>query len=127
MNRKTFERINGIYEYSILGSGDHIMSLSFIGKGEYGINGMVADNYKKSVELYQKNCKLIRLGYVPGTIRHFYHGTKANRKYNDRWKILVNHKFDPFNHITKDDNGILIPTNICPKELLDDIINYFLR
>ena len=43
----------------------------------------------------------------------------------ERWKILVNNKFDPYEHITHDKIGILIPTDNCPKQLLDDILNYF--
>jgi len=69
--------------------------------------------------------KTLRLGYVPGVIRHHFHGSKKNRKYHERWQILVNHNFDPIKHIKKSENGLLIPTEECPKQLLDDIMMYF--
>jgi hypothetical protein len=65
------------------------------------------------------------LGYVPGVIRHYFHGSKENRKYGDRWKILLNHNFSPREHLTHDETGILIPSPECPREMLDEILNYF--
>ena len=54
-----------------------------------------------------------------------FRSTKQNRKYSERWKILVNNKFDPFEHLTHDDIGVLIPTKSFPPQLLDDILQYF--
>jgi hypothetical protein len=62
---------------------------------------------------------------VPGVIRHYFHGSKKNRRYTERWEILIKHNFDPFDHITTDEKGLLIPSRNCPQELLDDIMNYF--
>ena len=52
-------------------------------------------------------------------------GIYPNRKYTERWQILVKHSYNPLTHITKDENGLLIPTKECPAELLEDIMNYF--
>ena len=62
---------------------------------------------------------------MPGIIRHFYHGSKINRNYTERWKILMNHKFSPLNDITYDSVGIIIPTNSFSKEFKKDILDYF--
>ena len=43
----------------------------------------------------------------------------------ERWQILVEHQYDPTIHVTKNEQGLLIPTNQCPKQLLDDIMRYF--
>jgi hypothetical protein len=69
--------------------------------------------------------KNVRWGYVPGVIRHYYHGSKKNRGYNDRWKYLIEHDYSPVKHIAYDDQGIIVPTTECPKQLLDDIMGYF--
>jgi len=127
ITRKAYEKIGGLYEDSILGSGDHNMMMSLFGLGINSVNDNTTDGYKKSIVEYEKNIKQLRFGYVPGVIRHYFHGSKKNRKYMERWQILVNNKFDPCEHITHDNIGILIPTNKCPKQLLDDIMNYFIE
>lgn len=127
ITRAGYEKINGLFEYSILGSGDHNMALSILGYGVNSVNKDVSDNYKLKLSEFQKNMSKLRLGYTPGVIRHYYHGSKENRKYSERWKILVKHNYDPILHIIKNVEGILIPSKDCPKELLDDIMNYFLE
>jgi hypothetical protein len=123
--RKAYDQMGGIFDKSILGSGDHNMALAFIGKGVASVNGLVTDDYKNSIVEFQNRADGLTLGYVPGIIRHHFHGAKANRKYCDRWKILVNHKYEPSKHITYDVNGLIIPTPECPKEMLDEIFTYF--
>lgn len=126
-NRKTYEKIGGLYENSILGSGDHNMALSIIGNAHKSLNKNVNIDYLNDVLNFQNKIKNIRLGYIPGVIRHYYHGSKKNRKYHERWQILVDNNYSPLIHIKKDNNGLLIPTESCPKKLLDDIYNYFLE
>jgi hypothetical protein len=123
--RKAYEKMDGLYELSILGSGDHNMLLSLFGYGIQSLNGLTSDGYKQSIKEYENKVKKLRFGYVPGVIRHYFHGSKKNRKYSERWQILVENKFDPLIHITRDDIGLLIPTKECPKKLLDDIMIYF--
>ena len=125
--RKFYEKNNGLLEKAILGSGDHHMLYCFFKIGDKSVHGNATEKYKDMIKLYQNNCNHIRFGYVPGVIRHYFHGSKQNRKYWERWDILINHKFDPFEHITYDNIGLLIPTDKCPKELLNDIMKYFLE
>ena len=73
----------------------------------------------------ENKIKKLRLGYVPGVIRHYFHGSKKNRKYRERWEILVKNNFDPLTYIRRDANGVLEPTEICPQEMLDEIMEYF--
>jgi len=123
--RKAYEKMGGLVDYGILGSGDNIIALSLINKCLKSINENSTDNYKNKILEFQNNIKNLRFGYVPGVIRHHFHGSKKNRKYNERWLILVKHLYEPDIHFTKDPNGIVIPTDACPKELLNDIYNYF--
>lgn len=126
-NRKTYDKMGGLFENSILGSGDHNMALSIIGNANKSLNKNVNEDYLNDLLNFQNKIKNIRLGYIPGVIRHYYHGSKKNRKYQERWQILVNNNYSPFKHIKKDINGLLIPTENCPQKLLDDIYNYFLE
>jgi len=123
--RKAYERMGGLYEKAILGSGDNIMALSLIQKAEYSINDNYSNDYKQSIYEFEKRTRLLRVGYIPGVIRHYYHGSKKNRNYANRWKILIQYEYIPSEYITKDENGILIPTKTCPHGLLNDILEYF--
>uniref|UniRef100_A0A6C0DPF4 Glycosyltransferase 2-like domain-containing protein n=1 Tax=viral metagenome TaxID=1070528 RepID=A0A6C0DPF4_9ZZZZ len=125
ITRKAYEKIGGLYDKGILGSGDNVMAMAFINKAEYMTNEGYDDDYNNSMLEYQVKASKLRLGYTPGVIRHHFHGTKQNRKYKERWQILMNHKYSPNKHLTYDNNGILVPTNDCPVELLDDIVTYF--
>jgi hypothetical protein len=125
ITRKAYEKMGGLYENSILGSGDHVMLLSLFRNGTKSINENCHEDYKTDVIDFQKKIQGFRLGYIPGVIRHHYHGSKKNRKYKERWQILVNHAYSPFKHITKDKKGIIVPTPEFPEELKTDIYQYF--
>jgi hypothetical protein len=127
MTRRAYEKIGGLYEKSILGAGDHNMALSFLGNGLKSVNGATTQGYKNTILDLELKAKTLRLGYIPGVIRHYFHGNKKNRKYSERWKILVDNLYDPLIHISYDKIGLLIPTGKCPKKLLDDIMKYFLE
>jgi hypothetical protein len=125
ITRKAYDKIGGLYETAILGSGDNIMSLTLINNGLKGIKPESSYQYKQTILNFETKAKTLRLGYVPGVIRHYFHGNKKDRKYNERWQILIDHAYDPEKHITKNPDGILIPTVDCPKGLLTDIAGYF--
>ena len=124
-NRFAYEKMQGLYDKGILGSGDMIMALSLINNVEKMQNPAYSEGYRKSMSEFQKNVKSLRFGYVPGVIRHHYHGSKKNRHYNDRWKILVNYNYDPYIHVSYDNNNLLIPSINCPIKLLIEIFEYF--
>ena len=125
MTRKAYERIGGLYEYAILGSGDNIMSLCLINNGLKGVNDESTDEYKTTIEDFQTKMRTLRLGYTPGVIRHHYHGSKEKRRYNDRWKILTENYYNPLQHICCDKDGLLVPSNSCPQDILDRLKTYF--
>ena len=125
ITRKAYEKIGGLYDKGVLGSGDNIMALSFINRCKSMNNINYGDDYNNSMLDYQVMSHKLRLGYVPGVIRHHYHGSKKNRNYTERWKILMKHKFSPIEHLTYDSQGILIPTNSFPQGFKEDIMNYF--
>ena len=125
MTREAYEKVGGLYQISILGSGDHNMAYCLIGKGIKSLNNLTTESYQNSVVEYEKNMHGLKLGYVPGVIRHYFHGSKKNRKYMERWQILVSNQYDPTIHVKLNDFGLLVPTEECPKQLLDDIMQYF--
>ena len=125
ITRKAYEKLNGLYDKGILGSGDSIIAMSLINKCNSITNSNYHIDYNNSMLVYQNIASKLRLGYTPGVIRHHYHGSKANRKYTERWKILMNYKFSPYSHITYDSIGIIIPTKSFSQEFKNEIYNYF--
>jgi len=124
-NRVAYDTMGGLYERSILGSGDHNMALSFINKGIASVNSGVTNGYKNHVLGFQKRVQGFLLRYTPGVIRHFYHGSKKSRQYQNRWTILVNHKYDPIIHVFRNKDGLLVPSSTFPSGLVESIYAYF--
>ncbi len=127
MNRAAYDLTGGLYERSIIGSGDYNMAMSLIGKGSFSIDRRVSNGYKNSIDEYQARFSNIVLKHTPGVIRHEYHGSKVNRKYVQRNDIIIKHCYDPNTFLENDENGLLQPTSFMSKDFLDDIMNYFVE
>jgi hypothetical protein len=125
ITRKAYEKIGGLYDKGVLGSGDNIMALSFINKVSNVNNKSYSNDYNQSMLDYQMNASRLRLGYVPGVIRHHFHGSKINRKYTERWKLLMQYNYSPITDVTYDKDGVLIPTTNFSDDFKSDILTYF--
>lgn len=123
MTKDAYNKIGRLYEYSIIGSADYIMAMGFVGK-TVEIRGL-SDPYRKSLEAFTQNAQGLRVGYVPGIIRHFFHGNKHHRQYHNRWNILTQNKYNPYRDVTRDPRGVLVPSTRCPTRLITDIFKYF--
>lgn len=121
--RDYYERIGGLYDKGILGSGDYIMCQGFFSKPAFGHHSL--HFFKNSVVDYITNLTNVKIGYIPTNIKHYFHGSKANRKYVERNSILVKYNYNPMEHIEYNEEGILVPTINMPKQFLIDIYNYF--
>ena len=127
IRRDAYDAIGGLIDFAILGSADNHTALALLGLVDESLNKKLHPNYIKLCKIFQERCaKNIKqnVGYVHGTIMHYFHGNKADRKYQDRWKILVDNQFDPLVDIYKDSNGLwqLDDTKI---KLRDSIRRYF--
>ena len=47
------------------------------------------------------------VGYVAGTVLHHWHGKTKERGYDKRWRIMVEHQFDPVRDLLTDTQGML--------------------
>ena len=127
ITRQAYNDIGGLMEFPILGSADNHMSLSFIGMVEKSLNSKLHENYKLLARIFQEKCeKYIKrnIGFVHGTILHHFHGNKVDRKYQDRWNILINNQYDPLRDIKKDCHGLFLLEDEKIK-LRDEIMMYF--
>ena len=125
--KDAYNKMNGLYEHSIVGSGDNNMATSLIGLYNLSIHEYAHDDYKNDLFKYQSNILNLRLGYTPGVIRHYFHGFKKNRLYKERWEILISNQYSPKLHITKNKDGLLVPSPQCPSKLVNDIREYFFQ
>ena len=66
----------------------------------------------------------LQINYINGSILHHYHGSIANRKYQERWSILTNNQYDPTIDISYNNNGI-IHLSSQGKRFEEPILNYF--
>lgn len=107
--RQAIDGLGGLIDTAILGAGDHHMAWSLIGLGKMTFPHGVTHGYKKPILAWEeKALKYIKknIGFMPGTILHYFHGPKKARQYQSRWKILVENKFNPHTDLTRDWNGL---------------------
>jgi hypothetical protein len=126
--REAFDELGGWPDLNILGAGDRILALSLVGKAEHSLHPDATDAYKKWVLDYQdRSLHLVKkdVGYVKGTICHMWHGNKKSRQYWDRWKILVDNKYDPFLDVKRDWQGLIKLDDYQKPGLRDGIRKYF--
>ena len=127
--REAFEGVGGLFEWGVAGAGDHHMALGLIGKAQDSYPPDVPQSYKDLVLAWEKRAvDVVRkdIGYVNGSLLHFWHGRKADRQYISRWDILKESKtgFNPCTDIVKDANGLWRFSNLNPR-LRDDFRKMF--
>jgi hypothetical protein len=124
MTRRAFDRLGGLFQEAVLGSGDYIMAKAFTGDVLAALPPNVSAGYRQRFVEYGARATMLRIGYVPGVIRHYFHGSKKNRKYQERSLLLSKWNFDPIQHLRYDSNGLMLPHATCPKGFLEDIVQY---
>lgn len=126
--RKAWNGIGGLFDYAILGSGDDHMMKALLGKdASDSLPKQVHPNYKMLIDAWAHHAMSsikFDIGYLPATIKHFFHGSKDKRKYWSRWTVLMgcdrvdcrgeacpnkkHHKtkFDPIDDLKRDHQGL---------------------
>ena len=140
-SRHFWDKMGGMYDRSIIGNGDNIMCKMFLNDPyfynasyrnqifrnhiyDYASRIKDASRFEKDEDENEEH-RSLRVGYVPGAIIHHFHGKKTNRQYDVREQIPIRHKYDPTKHITEDENGIMVPTEEMPVDILKDLLKMF--
>ena len=105
--RHAFTKMGGLPDWAILGSGDRHMAMSLAGLAQQSCPGTIHENYKMMLRIYERGLKNFKVSWVDGTIVHFWHGSFADRRYKERWDILIKNAFDPFEDIGYTDEGLV--------------------
>lgn len=131
VNREGLDHMGQLIDIAILGAGDNHMAHALIGKLDGTLAKGLHPNYIKRLNLWQSQCeKYIRrdVGFLPGTLLHGWHGKKKDRKYHDRWKILVENQYDPEADLKRDAQGLyqlVDHGDLRSVRFRDQIRNYF--
>lgn len=129
--REAWNDLGGLIDMAVLGSADNHMAKALIGDAESSMHPDISQGYQRHIYRWQERAeKYIRrnIGYVNGTIVHFWHGQKKRRRYWDRWKILTDTQFDPNEDLKPDWQGLWqLEDHGDPRsiELRDQLRNYF--
>lgn len=97
-------------DFAILGSGDRHMIAGWCGMIEQSVNQKISPEYMRKLLDWQAQVdRYVRrdVGYVPGSIYHYWHGKKSDRRYGSRWEILTRHQYNPDRDIKNDGYGLL--------------------
>lgn len=125
--KSALNQLGGLIDTGILGASDRHMAFGLIGRIEDSMPRQMRDTpYHRHLEIWEERARDLHknIGYVDGTINHYFHGKKIDRRYNDRWKILVHNNFNPDLDLKRDVSGLWQLTNRNYK-LRDDIRKYF--
>jgi hypothetical protein len=90
MRRATFESMGGLLDFSILGSGDIHLAYALLNRIDETIPAGMHEDYRRVAKIWgQRVAQLAsngtQVGYVPVNIWHYWHGSRVNRGYFDRW------------------------------------------
>lgn len=108
MTKEFYSKIEYLWEYSLIGSGDNIIancagnSLIDI-ENTYSLKSY-SKNFIDSVFSYQERFKNCSLGYLPIKINTYYHGDNDKKCYSTRHELMRN--FDSL-HFEKQSDGLI--------------------
>ena len=125
--RQALEWVGGLIETAALGAADHHMALALIGRVGETIPANLPEGNKRPLRLWQDHAMRHiagNIGYVPGTIEHMWHGSKAKRNYVGRWEILARNAFDPSTDLKRNSWGVYELAGNKPN-LRRDMDSYF--
>jgi hypothetical protein len=125
--RSAWDKLGGLIDSCILGSADHSMACGLVGSMKSSYPQAVHQNFQRDLMVWGERAeKHIQrnVGYVPGKLHHYFHGSKVNRQYVNRWKILLRNSFDPVTDLKRDIQGLWQLTGNKPR-LRDELRIYF--
>ena len=119
-----FERVGGLLE-ATLGSADLHLATALIRKVATSVPDRVTPEYKAAALKHQAAVEGLVFGAGKGTIAHSWHGSLADRRYVERWDILVKFAFKPSFVARRPSDGILEWTKEASPAFREAVVAYF--
>jgi hypothetical protein len=108
--RQFLEDVGGLLDICGMGSADHHMAYALVGQVAKSIPGKIDSHFSATLERWQQRAVRsanYKLGYVPQTIEHKFHGRKSDRGYLSRWDMFLSHSFNPDVDLKKNSYGVV--------------------
>lgn len=115
-------------ETHILGGGDTVSLEAWVGRKDTFLQRFMTPPWRAFYERWaEKQFAKVqgRVTDLEGEAVHLYHGSRENRRYNDRSHWLFEEGLDPERHLTIQHNGLLAFTPAAPAGLRKVIRNYW--
>lgn len=131
-NVAALNKVGGLIDFTILGSGDWHMAHGLVGGMVQGsAEHKNLSEYSKKLfqwqELAERHIKR-DVGYVAMIVGHEFHGNKVDRKYGERGAILISNNYNPNTDIKYDAQGLIQLESWEPRQLrLRDQIRWYFR
>lgn len=110
-NLDALDKVGGLIDFCILGSGDWHMAHGLVGAMQDDNNEFKnLSAYSKALLEWQNRAeRWVKrdVGLVKTTVGHWWHGAKKHRRYGDRGNILIKNQYDPHTDIKYDSQGLL--------------------
>lgn len=107
--REAVDALGGLFDFGIAGNGDHHMAAALIGCAHETLPKGIHQHYRNALLEWQARAeKHIQrdVGFIPGMISHHWHGKKRDRKYVERWQVLIDEKYDPLKDLKRDSQNL---------------------
>lgn len=125
--REAWETMGGLMDKCIVGAADHHMAQALLELRQPGEPRGLSPAYDQYIDTWSLRAATVinrDVGLVPGLAVHYWHGRIADRKYQDRPRILKRNQYDPEVDVSYDSQGVLQLSETKPK-LRDDLRSYF--
>ena len=123
-SREWLEGIGGLYDRNVCGGGDATFFQA--------VTGFHTRYLARQTPALREDCLRYvdrvggaKWGFVPGSVKHIWHGDKSNRQYVSRDAILDAWKFDPSSHLADSPNRLLSWSKKAPEGLRRSVAEYF--
>ncbi len=111
--RETLDKMGGLLDFAVSGSADTHMTNALLGYRDAGDSLSTLEGrttgfmqaLKCWADLADAHVKG-DIGYLPGTIFHYWHGSSKKRGHRERWAAERFHKFDPYTDLVRDLSGL---------------------
>lgn len=106
--RDYFTRIGGLPDNNIVGGADQLACDAWLNRDSHYLTIYPPKLAEAGQAWKHQATTSMRgdCGFVPGKVKHLFHGTRANRHYLQRAEILRRHAFDPQSDIRINADGV---------------------
>jgi len=112
--RETLDRVGGLLDVCIAGSGDLHMATALMGDEQYhnhftALVDHFSPGFLQAIRLWRESAAAVvrqNIGYLPGAIAHHWHGRSRQRGYRPRWDLVGFHQYDPYADLLRDASGL---------------------